>query len=105
VSQPKLPADIEAELAGFGFVSHCYQPVSLFKPGKRALPNVPNKDDPWEVFLRYRARPHIGIVSIGYGATLREAINDAISKRPGVTAAVARLGAAMEDLTGTFQCL
>lgn len=102
MSQPKLPPDLSAEIAYLGFVASCYQPVSMFKPDKRKLPNIPNEDDPWQVFLR---RPgEVGISTVAYGSTLREAVEAALYLRPGLTAAMIRLGDALEGLTGDLQC-
>ncbi len=105
VSQPRLSPETEARLSNLGLRVHCYQPVSLFKPGKRTLPNVPNKDDPWEVFLRSARADVPGVLATACGDTLREAIELAISKRPGVRAATARLADAVGDLAETIQCL
>lgn len=103
MSQPKLPPDLSAQLSYLGLSAQCYQPVSMFKPDKRKLPNVANEDDPWQVFLR---RPgEIGVLAVAYGDTLREAIDAAIDLRPGVSAAARRLAVAVEELTETIQCL
>lgn len=103
MSQPKLPPDLAGDIATLGFVASCYQPIGMFKPGKRTLPNVPNPDDPWQVFFR---RPdEIGVVVTAYGHTLREAINQAISQRPGLSGAMERLDTALGDLTETLRCL
>lgn len=102
MSQPKLPPDLAAEIAYLGFVASCYQPVTMFKPDKRKLPNVPNEDDPWQVFLR---RPgEIGIPISASGETLREAVEAALYLRPGLSAAMIRLGDALDGLTGDLQC-
>lgn len=102
MSQPKLPADLAEELRYFGLTVMCYQPVTHFKPGNRKLPNVPNADDPWQAFLR---RPgELGVLAVTYGETLREAVEAAIEQRPGVSAAMLRLGAAVEELAGAIQC-
>ncbi len=103
MSQPKLPPDLAEELRHFGFVASCYQPVTLFKrQPPRTLPNVARDDDPWQVFLR---RPdEIGVAVVAYGETLREALEEALFLRPGLSAAMIRLGAAVDDLTGGLQC-
>lgn len=102
MSQPRIPPDLAAEIAYFGFYASCYQPVSLFKQDKRKLPNVPNDDDPWQVFLR---RPgDIGIAISACGATLREAIDAALYYRPGLSAAMIRLGDAVDGLTEDLKC-
>ena len=102
MSQPRLPSDLTAQLQHFGFVAHCYQPVSMFKPGKRTLPNIPEADDPWQVFLR---RPdEIGVIVVAYGETLREAVEAALFLRPGLSPAMIRLSAALHDLTEGLQC-
>jgi len=104
MSQPKLPPDLAGDLNTLGFVASCYQPISLFKKTPaRTLPNIARDDDPWQVFLR---RPgEIGVVVVGYGETLRAAIEEAIRLRPGLQPAVQRLKAALGDLTETMQCL
>lgn len=104
MSQPKLPTDLAGDINTLGFVASCYQPISLFKKTPaRTLPNIARDDDPWQVFLR---RPgEIGVVVVAYGATLREAIEEAIKQRPGVTAAMSRLDVALGDLVETMQCL
>lgn len=103
MSQPKLPPDLAGDLNTLGFVASCYQPISLFKKTPaRTLPNIARDDDPWQVFLR---RPgEIGVVVVGYGETLRDAIEEAIRLRPGVLPAVRRLTDALDELVESIQC-
>lgn len=103
MSQPKLPPDLVEELAYFGLVASCYQPVSMFKHNKRKLPNVAEPDDPWQVFLR---RPgEMGITITATGATLREAVEAALYLRPGLSPAMIRLSDALDGLTEDLRCL
>lgn len=102
MSQPKLPPDLAEQLRYLGLVVSCYQPVTHFKPGTRKLPNVPNPDDPWQVFLRRHGE--IGVLAVAYGETLREAIDAAIYMRPGISGAMIRLGDACGDLAETIKC-
>lgn len=96
MKQPKLGAGTLALLDHHEYVAKLYQPVHLFKPGKRKLPNVAEPDDPWECFLR---RPgEFGVVASGRGDTPDDAVLAALYWRPGLKWAVMRLERACDDL-------
>lgn len=103
MSQPRIPADLAAELQRMGAHASCYQPVTLFKKDGRKLPNVPNADDPWHVVLRRNDRviwADGSTVAQATGETLREAIMNAINKTipPGLLPKLSGLGEAVDRL-------
>lgn len=105
MSQPKLPADLAAELRRMGAYAMCYQPVTHFKKQPpRTLPNVPRPDDPWHVVLRHNDRAPWAdgaMVAQAVGETLREAVMCAINKTipPGLLPKLSGLGEAVDRLT------
>lgn len=102
VTQPKLKSETRAVLFHHGMSAMCYQPVALFRPGKRKLPNVAEPDDPWECFLR---RPgEFGVVARGIGDTPDEAVANALDVQPfGLMPAIQRLGNALSALTVVYR--
>jgi hypothetical protein len=107
VSQPKIPADLRAQLNHFGVNALCYQPVGRFKKDPpRKLPNVPRDDDPWHICLRRNDRVSWAdgsqVIQV-YGDTLREGIELALStmQPPGLLAKMATLGEALDELSMT----
>lgn len=107
MSQPKIPADLAAELQRMDANASCYQPVTMFKKDGRKLPNVPNADDPWHVVLRRNDRviwADGSTVAQATGETLREAIMNAINKTtpPGLLPKMAALGEAVDRLAGSI---
>lgn len=102
--QPKIPLLYRMTLNLLGLEASCYQPVRLFHKNGRKMPNVPEADDPWEVFLRREGE--FGIMGTGVGATLSDALEIAIKHRQGrgISAAMATLGEQIDLLTETIQC-
>lgn len=107
MSQPKIPADLRAQLNYFGVNASCYQPVSWFKKDGRKLPNVPNADDPWHICLRRNDRviwaDGSTVIQVR-GETLREGLEAALAAMhaPGLLAKIATLGDAVDALAGTI---
>lgn len=107
MSQPKIPADLRAQLNHFGVNASCYQPVGWFKKDGRKLPNVPNADDPWHIVLRRNDRviwaDGSTVIQVR-GETLREGIENALAamKPPGLLPKIAALGEAVDGLASTI---
>lgn len=108
VSQPKIPADLRAQLNYFGVHASCYQPVGWFKKDPpRKLPNVARDDDPWHVVLRRNDRviwaDGSQVIQVR-GETLREAIENALKamQPPGLLPKIAALGEAVDGLASTI---
>lgn len=103
MTQPKLKSDTLAVLNHHGLSAKLYQPVTLFRPGKRKLPNVPEPDDPWECFLRHHGE--FGIAARGRGDTPDEAVADALNTRSntGLKFAISNLADAFDDLAGAYR--
>lgn len=107
MSQPKIPADLRAQLNYFGVHASCYQPVTWFKGGPRKLPNVAEPGDPWHIVLRRNDRviwaDGSQVIQVR-GETLREALEAALAAMtaPGLLPKMAALGEALDGLAGTI---
>lgn len=106
MSQPKIPADLRAQLNYFGVHASCYQPVTWFKGGPRKLPNVAEPGDPWHIVLRRNDRvpwADGSMVIQVRGETLREGLEAALAAMhaPGLLAKMATLGDALDALSMT----
>lgn len=106
MSQPKIPADLRAQLNYFGVEASCYQPCSWFKKDGRKLPNVAQPDDPWHIVLRRKDRviwaDGSQVIQVR-GETLREGLEAALAamQAPSLLAKMATLGDAVEALAMT----
>lgn len=104
VPQPKLAMPLRVQIAARNLTMHAYQPAHLFV-GERKLKLVAESGDPWCVTLR-----HAGMASWADGsfvgrataATLDEAVALALGHGD-VLAAIQRLGAALDTLTGVIR--
>jgi hypothetical protein len=100
--QPRIPKDIEQLLFSAGLLASCYQPTFLFPKDGRKLPNCSEPSDPWQVILRRdpeAAGFEYGVQATGVGPTLRDALLAALAARPGLSAAMVRLGNAIQALS------
>lgn len=105
MTQPRIPKDIEQMLFAAGLAASCYQPTHLFPKDGRKLPNCAEPSDPWQVFLRRDPEApgfEYGVQAVGVGPTLRDALLAALAARPGLSAAMVRLGNALQALSETI---
>lgn len=108
MSQPKIPADLRAQLNHHGVEASCYQPVTWFKKDPpRKLPNVARDDDPWHIVLRRKDRviwaDGSTVIQVR-GETLREGLEAALAAMTpsGLLPKIAALGEAVDGLAGTL---